>query len=254
MIVRTEAVVLRSIEYGETSRIVTLYTRARGKVAVLARGARSRSSRFGSSLQPLSYIQAVYYDRPGRDLQTLSETSHVRPFVGIWNDVHRTGTGLRVVELAQAVVQEDERNPGLFDLLVQVLTRLNEGGEPACWLWPYFQLRLAHVLGFAPSFEREAVRTLAAEGGVLLLESGSIAPQGTPQSRSRHASRSALRSFAICARANLDAVLALPPDEAVLAEVDGLIEAYLQEHLGACPTRAARVMSQIVAPATPHDA
>ena len=67
-IVHSDAIVLRSIDYGETSRIVTLFTRERGKIGVMAKGARANRSRFGSTLEPLSHINVVLYYKPGRDL------------------------------------------------------------------------------------------------------------------------------------------------------------------------------------------
>lgn len=69
MIIRTDAVVLRGMDYGETSRILTLFTRRHGIIGAIAKGVRRPGSRFGSTLQPLSVIQAVYYYKAERDLQ-----------------------------------------------------------------------------------------------------------------------------------------------------------------------------------------
>src|SRR5690554_5705058 len=109
MIHRTEAVVLRSMKYGETSRIVTLFTRDRGKITVLARGARLPKSRFGSTLGPMSFIQIVYYYKPTRSIQMLSESSYVQPFNGIGKRLDRITTGLRIIELVHALTQEEEQ-------------------------------------------------------------------------------------------------------------------------------------------------
>ena len=93
MIIRTEAIVLRKMEYRETSQIVTLFTREKGKMAVLAKGARLLKSRFGSSLQPMSYTQVVFYHKPTRGLQTLSESAHVQPFHRISRDLEKSPSG-----------------------------------------------------------------------------------------------------------------------------------------------------------------
>ena len=58
-VVHTEAIVLRTIDYSETSRIVTLFTRELGKTGIMAKGARAAKSRFGSTLQPMNRIAAV---------------------------------------------------------------------------------------------------------------------------------------------------------------------------------------------------
>jgi len=246
MIVRTEAVVLRSIEYGETSRIVTLQTRRGGKVAVLARGARTVKSRFGSCLQPMAYIQAVYYHKAGRSLQTLSECSHVRAFHRIARDLEKMTLGLRIVELAGALLEEED-DPDVFDLLVDVLGSLNDADRGAAHLLPYFQLKLAAALGFDPGFERGAVAGLPEEGGFFLLDTGEIRSGGSPVASGMRGSRVALRALAICSRAEVRHALnlALSPNE--LRELETLVERFFRFHVGAVyPSRSSRVVTQIL--------
>jgi len=247
MIVRTEAVVLRAMNYGETSQIVTLFTRDRGKVSVLARGARVPKSRYGSTLQPGSYIQAVLYYKPGRDLQNLSETSHVRAFLNTAQNLEHITLALRIVELTNALMQQEQYHPMVFNLLVQTLERLNDADARTGNLLPYFQLRLASILGFSPAIDRESVQALPEEGGLLLLDSGTIMGFGTAYSAWRRASRAALRAFAICARASLDDVMRMNLQPDVRTELDRLVEDYLRFHFEeAYPSRSARIIRQIV--------
>ena len=98
-IIRTDAIVLRGLDYGETSRIVTLFTRERGKMSVMAKGARKTKSKFGSTLQPMSHVEVVFYYKPTRTLQILSESSHVRAFHDLQRSLEKITLGLRVVEL-----------------------------------------------------------------------------------------------------------------------------------------------------------
>lgn len=246
MIIRTEAVVLRSMEYGETSQIVTLFTRAKGKIAVMARGARRTKSRFGSALQPLSYTQVVFYYKPTRTLQTLSESAHLQPFHRTSRDLEKITIGLRLVELVNALMQEEEPSPMLFNLLLQALHALDAAEERAANVLPYFQLRMARALGFAPAIEREAVQELPPEGGLLLLSSGAVAV-GTPQASAfRRASRAALRAFAICARADLDVVMRMRLEPEVRQELDALTEDFLRHHVQeAYPVRSSKVIGQM---------
>ena len=125
MIVRTEAVVLRRMDYGETSQIVTLFTREKGRLAVMAKGARLPKSRFGSSLQPMSYMQAVLYYKASRGLQTLTESAHVQHFARIGHSLEKLSVGQRVMELTYALLHEEEANPLVFNLLVETLYQLN---------------------------------------------------------------------------------------------------------------------------------
>lgn len=247
MILQTEALVLRSIDYGETSQIVTLFTRQRGKLAVMAKGARRSGSRFGSSLQPMSFTHVVIYYKPSRGVQTLTESSHVRFFDGITRNLDSVSCGLRIVELVHALMQEEEQNASAFNLVLEVLERLNRTFERTENILFYFQVRFASVLGFAPDIHREALDHLP-EKGVLSLESGTILPQRRAGDRSiRSASRQALRAFAVCARADLDTVMHMRLDPKTSRELSRLIDDYIRYHVeDAFPTRAASIVSQML--------
>lgn len=247
MIVRTEAVVLRSLPYGETSRIVTLFTRDRGKLAVMAKGARRTKSRFGSSLQPMSYVQVVYYYKPSRSLQILSDSSHVTPFHRIGRDLEKITIGLRIVELTSALMQDDQQNALVYNLLLQVLHKLDSAGDRAANALPYFQMRMATALGFSPSFQRDVVQDLPENGGALDFETGAIAP--LTGGGGRRASRSALRAFAVCARADLEAVMRMNVAPETRIELNELVEDYLRYHVeDAYPFKSNRVIGQLARP------
>ncbi len=248
MIVRSEAVVLRSLPYGETSQIVTLYTRQLGTIAVMAKGARQPKSRFGSALQPMSYVQTVFYYKPNRDLHTLSECSHVAPLNGITRSLERIAVGLRLIELTRTLLPDPEPNPRVFNLLLRVLVRLDQAETRAANLLPYFQLKLAAILGFEPDFERENVRQLTEAGGTLVPDNGAIHPAASPEG-GIHASRAALRAFAIFSRADLENAMALQLEDTHLEETERLVELYLRRHLAdTYPRRAAEVLARLLHP------
>lgn len=241
-ILRTDAIVLRAIEYSETSRIVTLYTRERGRMSVMAKGARSNRSRFGSTLEPLSHIQAVVFCRSGRELQQLTETSHIDVWNGIRVMLPKLEIGYRMVELTSALMHQEEANPGVFVLLASVLSALDATDNRYGNLWPYYQLRLAAALGFGPSFDADEVRSLQAETASLNLETGRI---GTGVG-GREGSRRALRAFAVLSRAQLADVLSMRVESSLMREVESLTAAYLGYHVeGAYPSRAASVFAQL---------
>ncbi len=251
MILRTEAIVLRKLDYGETSQIVTLFTREKGKLAVMARGARRAKSAFGSSLQPLSYTQVVFYYKPTRSLQTLSESAHAEPLLGIGRSMTKIALGLRIVELTEALTQEEDPQPRLFNLLLEVLRRLSRADTRVENLLPYFQLRLAGLLGLRPSVTREAVENVPAEGGLLAHSSGALyaSAREAPASQTRRASRTALRAYAVFARAALDDVMRMTLAPSVHREVEALVEDYLRYHVQeAYPSRSRPVLTHLLDP------
>jgi DNA repair protein RecO (recombination protein O) len=246
MIIRSEAIVLRSMEYSESSRIATLLTRQQGKVAVIAKGARRTNSRFGSTLMPMAYVQAVYYVKPARSLQTLSECSHVLRWRSLGRDLDRISVGLKAVELVHAMVQDQQDVPMVFNLTLQALRTLDRPEVSIRNVWPFFQLRLAGVLGFAPDLDRDTVRELPESGGFLSLERGSVSSTGSRSRTCLPASRSALRAFGVLALTDLETTLRMNLDEPTLMETSRLVEDYLRYHVQeSYPDRASKVLRQL---------
>ncbi|MFP4228947.1 MAG: DNA repair protein RecO [Salinivenus sp.] len=244
-IIRTEAVVLRSLDYGETSQIATLFTRKRGKMSVMAKGARRPKTPFGATLQPMAYSQVVFYYKPTRTLQILSESSHVESFHRLREDLERITVGLRIVELVDALMEEEDPQPAVFELVVQVLRRLNGADARAANLWPYTQLRLAQLLGIAPSIERANVEAVDEEG-LLSKADGGVYPADAAPAAPRRASRQALRAYAVFAKADLGTALRMELTPEVRAEVEALVRDFFQYHVEeAYPSRSEAVIAQL---------
>ena len=254
MIVRTDAVVLHAFDYGETSRIVRLLTRQHGVIGVIARGARRPTSQFGSTLQPMSYVQVVYYYRPQRGLQTLKEAAHVVRWRRLGAELDRVTLGLRVVEVARAVLGEGEAHPLVVNLVTQALDHIDEADDRAANALPWLQLRLAALLGFSPDVQREDVLALGDGGGRLLLQSGAILPAGADATERGlvssgegvRASRPALRAFAVFARTDLPTAGRMRLDAETRREVEDLVDTYLRVHTEATyPERVRQVSDQL---------
>ncbi|HUN65635.1 MAG TPA: DNA repair protein RecO [Bacteroidota bacterium] len=152
-IIRTDAVVLRSIDYRETSKIVTLYTRHAGRMGVLVKGARQKKNPFGSTLEPLSYISAVIYTKEGRDLQLLTAADFRKMFRSLPAALDSLAPALAILEIVNRVTHDGEENHPLFDLVVGTLSALDESLAPPPFLLAYFEFRLAAVLGFRPQMD-----------------------------------------------------------------------------------------------------
>ena len=105
-IVKTEGIVLKRMDFRETSRIVTLYTKSFGKIKVLAKGVRRPKSKFGSSLETLTRTAIVFYKREQKDLYTISEGDILDSFERLRSDL--TGFGYTSILLDFL----DKSNPG----------------------------------------------------------------------------------------------------------------------------------------------
>jgi DNA repair protein RecO (recombination protein O) len=154
MIVTTEAVVLRTRKYRETSTIVSLYTRAFGKISAIAKGARDRKGKFGSALLPMSYVSAVMYKKENRDLQLLSQCDLLESFRALSDDLQRMAPGMMVVELVDIIAHSEEENQPLFRLLVSTLKSINIATKNASLALYFFEMKLLELLGFKPNLHR----------------------------------------------------------------------------------------------------
>lgn len=158
MIVQTPAVVLKSFPYGDTSLVVRCFTRDMGKVSLIARGARSKKSPLGAYLQPMSYLELVFYHKTTRELQTISKVSFLGSWPAILDDLKKISYGLAVVELTDKTQRDHDAHQDLFDLLVEVLTTINQRQERLNLVFWYFQVRLLSSLGFRPNlYDRELI-------------------------------------------------------------------------------------------------
>ena len=248
-IFRTEAIVLRNMDYRESSQIVTLFTREKGKITVLAKGARQAKSQFGATLQPMTHIQAVIYHKPTRDIQTLGETSHLSLFTNLGSGLEKLTVGLQIIELIHAVVQVEEENPYVFALALQALKALDQADSNYENIWPFFQIQLASTLGFQPYIEKVDVESITDSHGYLALETGGVHPHIVAGVQARKASRSALRAFSVLARTDLPTVMRMRLASPVYHEVSILVDSYLRYHFeDAMPSRSDKVIAQLFNP------
>lgn len=154
MIRRSEAIVLRSMRYGETSRIVTAFTKDFGRVSLIAKGARGAKPKFGAALEPMSHSVFVYYHRDQRELQLLSQADLVRQFSGIVYEPAGLMLGFAVIEYLAAVLHGEEEHPELFALLRDGLTRLDAAERNRANILARFLCDLSAALGFSLAFDR----------------------------------------------------------------------------------------------------
>jgi DNA repair protein RecO (recombination protein O) len=150
---KTEAIILKSLKQGETSKILTFYTRSRGKVKAIAKGARSSRSRFGGSLEPLNYVTMVFYEKENRDLQSLSQADIVESFQRVRRDLEKTALAMACCELVDRVEVGIAPNPQLFKLLLQTLRGINRTTNRPFDFFRACQVALFDIMGVRPNFE-----------------------------------------------------------------------------------------------------
>lgn len=174
----TEGFVLRSLRYGDTSRVATVFTPDLGKFSIIAKGARVPGSPFGASLDLFTISQFVVYHRTGRDLQMLKSGDVEHHFPSIQTESVRFTLGCAILEFVDRMMLEGEPAPQLFGLALRALSRINQGSLAAApEVVRAFQLRTAALLGYGLSLDAclHCGTSLAEAAVVLSVEDGGTA-------------------------------------------------------------------------------
>jgi DNA repair protein RecO (recombination protein O) len=148
---KTEAVVLRSIRYGEADRVVHLYSATRGRIGAIAKGSRRPKSRFGGRLEPFFRLNLVLYEGRG-DLLTVTGASTVEGHPRLRSSGPALGAAGRACDAVLRLLDSGEPNEAAYNLLCRYLELLNadSAAASAAGAALAFRLKLALAAGFAP--------------------------------------------------------------------------------------------------------
>lgn len=260
MIEKTEAIVLRSIDYRDESKILSLYTREFGRLSAIAKGCRSSTSRYGSALEPASHIETVLYKKSSRDVQNLSSANLLTPMPslsrGTPDVLSRLAAILPAMELLRLSTEDGDKNVKLFDLTVSLLRRIDASKKNFLNFFFYFEVRLIGLLGFKPSFrecvlsgkritdELEAAQESGAVQPLLLIaDKGGVALGREASARGaagRRISAQAYRIIEHLSEAKLDEVENLFLQQTVVGEVSEILDVYLRFHIDDLPPLRSR--------------
>lgn len=148
---RADGIVLKHNDYGEADRMLTVYTRQKGKVRALARGVRKVRSRMGGHLEPFTLVSLLL--ATGRHWYVVSQAEAKDTYTSLSEDLEIVGYASYVVEILDRFTFEEEENSALFRLLATTLDRLNKGDDPLLAV-RYYEVRLLDLLGFRPELNR----------------------------------------------------------------------------------------------------
>ena len=149
---KTEAVVLRSIRYGEADRILHLYSATRGRVGAIAKGARRPKSRFGGRLEPFFRLNLLLHEGRG-ELLTVTGAATVDGYPRLRSSGPALAAAARACDAVLRLLDSAEPNRPAYNLLCRYLALLDDPAmERLAGLEAglSFRLKLALAAGFAP--------------------------------------------------------------------------------------------------------
>lgn len=156
---KTEAVVLRSIRYGEADRVLHLFSATRGRIGAIAKGSRRPRSRFGGRLEPFFRLDLVLHEGRG-ELATVTAAHTLAAYPGLRASGPALGAAARACDAVLRLCDAEQANAPAYNLLCRYMALLDAGrsvaagesanGAAGLAVALAFRLKLALAAGFAP--------------------------------------------------------------------------------------------------------
>lgn len=151
----TQALVLRSVNYKESDKILTLLTQDQGKLTASARGCRKKGSPIAAGCQLLCWSELVLYDYQGR--WTIQEAATQRQFRGVRENLEKLALACYFSEVTELLAVEGIPSPELLSLILNSLHALEKLDKPLALVKAAFELRAMCLAGYEPMVDGCAV-------------------------------------------------------------------------------------------------
>ncbi len=236
---KATAIVLRTVDFSETSLVVALFTRESGKVRALAKGGRRLKGPFESALDLLAVCRIVFLRKSSEALDLLTEAKLLRRFRLPARDLAPLYAGYYVAELLAELTDDYDPHPELFDLADATLQALS-AGEPVGRLVLRFELGALRILGHLPSLDVcvQCGSGVAAAGRVAFGQlDGGVLCEKCRVGKKQVASISAgvLRTLAQMADPRSTSWTRIEIDKASRGQIRGLLNHYVANLMGRRP-------------------
>jgi DNA repair protein RecO (recombination protein O) len=156
-ILKTEAFVLSKLNYGDTSSIVSLYTKDNGKISAIIKGARSPKSKMGMIIDPLNFLEIILYKKDSREVQLISSASLIDHYPKLKEDIDRVKYSYAVLELVKKLTPELEANERLFRGISRIFSIMDNSSDDASIIFGRFFMFFLETIGYEVQIENCAV-------------------------------------------------------------------------------------------------
>ena len=150
---KTSAIILRVVDFSETSCVVTLFTRSLGKITALAKGARRPKGPFESAIDVLAICRVVFIHKKSDAMDLLTEAKLDRRFRSGGRDLQRLYSGYYLVELLRTLTDESDPHPEVFDNAIEAIQNIDGEADLAKSVFE-FECGLLQSLGHSPMLTR----------------------------------------------------------------------------------------------------
>lgn len=149
---KTEAIIIQSLDFGESDKLLTFLTKRYGKLKGIAKGAKKSKKRFVGTLDIFSYVNLNFFEKENLGLARIESLSLIESFSKIHASIEKVAYGSYFLELVNEMIAEREENQAIFTLLLYFLRLLNRETLNEDYL-RIFEVRLLTLLGYQPQLE-----------------------------------------------------------------------------------------------------
>lgn len=230
MIFKSAGIIFKSIDFKESSEIVTVFTEEHGKIALMVHGAKKPKNRVSGLLEVGNILELVYYYKSSRSVQTLKEASYLQKTPSLRTDFEKMALMTTTIELITQMLQDEEVNKELFSFTSNFLQWLDETEQPSSKVFPYVQLRLSEIMGIGIQTIAEPEKDTDRKSWYLNIENGSVAPE---QRTSHHykLTKNQLIYIKLALNARTSSLFKVPFEAGEMKELVRYLDNYLKFHL-----------------------
>ncbi len=165
MLFHTKGIVFSTIKFKETSIIVKIFTRDYGMQSYIINGVRSQRSKGKIAMyQPLSLLDMVVYQKPGKDIQRISEAKFAKTYAQIPFDPFKRTIGIFLTEIFNKILREESENSDVFNFLFHSLEIFDHLTENVSNFHLQLLLKATPYLGFGPANAEDFIHQLSESG------------------------------------------------------------------------------------------
>jgi len=149
---KTRGIVVKEVNTGEADKIITIFSRNKGRISALAKGGKRPRSKLSAGSQIMSYGEYVLYS--GKELYSVNSCEVIEPFYEIRNDMEKLTYAAHFMDIVLEIIQENQPSPRLLQLLLNSLYLLAKTDKPPELVSRVFEMRALSLAGFAPHVNR----------------------------------------------------------------------------------------------------
>ncbi len=230
---KTEAFVIKRMDFRETSLIAEFFTRDFGKMSGIFKGIRTEPKKFASSVEPFSFNEIIFYKKINSSLHLVSQADARDNFDAVRMDMIKSAMASYMMELVAAVMPVEDKNEEVFDLILTCLSELRTTNN-AHKIMTIFKIKMLALSGFKPHFD-----SCVSCGNRILgqtkfsLALGGLLCQGcfSKDVSSRNIFHGTIASILHIEKNNFSNNLKLGLNPAIKKELDIILNAFLNFHL-----------------------